>query len=110
MLCGHTHNGQIVPFNLVVKRVFERTVGHYIMWHAGVSIAYAESTLTIIRDLGEAGPTIVAGVPRVFEKVLEGAVSKAREAGGLKWKIFRWAMTLHAILCSESGSWQGWCS
>jgi long-chain acyl-CoA synthetase len=76
---------------LPLAHVFERTVGHYIMWHAGVSIAYAESTLTIIRDLGEAGPTIVAGVPRVFEKVLEGAVSKAREAGGLKWKIFRWA-------------------
>jgi uncharacterized protein len=27
MICGHTHNGQIVPFNLVVRRVFEQTVG-----------------------------------------------------------------------------------
>jgi predicted MPP superfamily phosphohydrolase len=27
MICGHTHNGQIVPFNLVVKRVFEKIVG-----------------------------------------------------------------------------------
>ena len=27
MISGHTHNGQIVPFNLVVKRVFEQTVG-----------------------------------------------------------------------------------
>jgi predicted MPP superfamily phosphohydrolase len=27
MISGHTHNGQIVPFNLVVGRVFEQVVG-----------------------------------------------------------------------------------
>lgn len=27
MLCGHTHNGQIVPFNFLVRRVFPRIVG-----------------------------------------------------------------------------------
>lgn len=27
MICGHTHNGQIVPFNLIVHRVFEQAVG-----------------------------------------------------------------------------------
>lgn len=29
MLCGHTHNGQIVPFNWVVKRQFRRIHGLY---------------------------------------------------------------------------------
>lgn len=29
MLCGHTHNGQIVPFNYVVRRVFPRIQGSY---------------------------------------------------------------------------------
>lgn len=29
MLCGHTHNGQLVPFNYVVRRVFPRIHGHY---------------------------------------------------------------------------------
>ena len=29
MLCGHTHNGQIVPFNWYVKRQFPRIVGRY---------------------------------------------------------------------------------
>jgi predicted MPP superfamily phosphohydrolase len=29
MLCGHTHNGQIVPFNYVVRRVFPRICGLY---------------------------------------------------------------------------------
>lgn len=27
MISGHTHNGQVVPFNLVVRRVFEQAVG-----------------------------------------------------------------------------------
>jgi uncharacterized protein len=27
MISGHTHNGQVVPFNLVVRRVFDQTVG-----------------------------------------------------------------------------------
>ncbi len=29
MLCGHTHNGQIVPFNHLVRRVFPRICGLY---------------------------------------------------------------------------------
>ena len=29
MLSGHTHNGQIFPFNYVVKQQFERIKGHY---------------------------------------------------------------------------------
>lgn len=29
MLCGHTHNGQIVPFNFIVRRVFPRIQGLY---------------------------------------------------------------------------------
>ena len=29
MLCGHTHNGQIVPFNFIVRRIFPRIRGLY---------------------------------------------------------------------------------
>jgi len=29
MLCGHTHNGQIIPFNHMVRRVFPRICGLY---------------------------------------------------------------------------------
>ena len=29
MLCGHTHNGQIVPFNFIVRRIFPRIQGLY---------------------------------------------------------------------------------
>lgn len=29
MLCGHTHAGQMVPFNFLVRRVFPRMQGHF---------------------------------------------------------------------------------
>jgi len=29
MLCGHTHNGQLIPFNFLVKRIFPRICGLY---------------------------------------------------------------------------------
>jgi uncharacterized protein len=44
MLCGHTHNGQIVPFNLIVRRVFPRIAGLYDV--AGLKLYVSEGTGT----------------------------------------------------------------
>jgi long-chain acyl-CoA synthetase len=45
----------------------------------------------IVDNLGVVKPTFVAAVPRIFEKVYNKVVGGAKEAGGLKWKIFQWA-------------------
>jgi long-chain acyl-CoA synthetase len=76
---------------LPLAHVFERVVGNYIMWRAGVTVAYAESPETVGRDLVEVAPTVMAAVPRVYEKVLERVQAAAREGGPLKVKIFAWA-------------------
>ncbi|GAA4118615.1 MULTISPECIES: long-chain fatty acid--CoA ligase [Streptomyces] len=45
----------------------------------------------IIENLPVVQPTYMAAVPRIFEKVYNGVASRAREAGGAKYKIFQWA-------------------
>jgi len=48
----------------------------------------------LVENLGVMRPTVMAAVPRVFEKVYNKVVSGAREAGGLKYKIFLWAVAV----------------
>ena len=45
----------------------------------------------IVENLPVVRPTLMAGVPRIFEKIYQGANAKAKEGGGAKAKIFDWA-------------------
>ncbi|MDO5492917.1 MAG: AMP-dependent synthetase/ligase [Nesterenkonia sp.] len=45
--------------------------------HAGVQVAHSPSTATLPEDLASFRPTWLLGVPRVFEKVYQGASAKA---------------------------------
>ncbi len=45
----------------------------------------------ISENLVKLSPTAMAGVPRIFEKIYQGANSRALGEGGLKAKIFTWA-------------------
>ena len=46
----------------------------------------------LIQNLPTVQPTVMAAVPRVFEKVYNKVVANAKDAGGLKYKIFLWAV------------------
>lgn len=52
MLSGHTHNGQIMPFNLIVARVFDRAHGLY---------QYDGATLYVSQGTGTWGPIMRVG-------------------------------------------------
>ncbi|MEM7481990.1 MAG: long-chain fatty acid--CoA ligase [Acidobacteriota bacterium] len=58
----------------------------------GVPTAVDGSIDDLVDNLAVARPTVMAAVPRVFEKVYNKVVSGAREAGGLKYKIFLWSL------------------
>ncbi|MCI3930636.1 AMP-dependent synthetase/ligase [Streptomyces sp. AN091965] len=45
----------------------------------------------IIENLPVVQPTYMASVPRIFEKVYNGVVAKARAGGNAKYKIFQWS-------------------
>jgi long-chain acyl-CoA synthetase len=43
-------------------------------------------------NLAAVRPTVMAGVPRVYEKLYNRIIAGAREGGGAKYKIFQWAL------------------
>jgi long-chain acyl-CoA synthetase len=76
---------------LPLCHAFERTVS-YVYLTRGVSIVFAESIDTVGRDLLTVRPTIMTGVPRVFEKLESRMLEAGRAAGGLKRRLFDWAI------------------
>jgi len=69
---------------------FERMIAYTYM-ATGVSMIFAESVETVARDLGTVRPTIMTGVPRVYEKLHARVVAAAHDAGDMKRRIFDWA-------------------
>ena len=58
----------------------------------GAATAIDANLDELIDNVGATRPTVLPGVPRIFEKVYNKVVSGAREAGGAKLKIFQWAL------------------
>ena len=54
---------------LPLSHIFERMFGHYSMFHAGVIINYAGGIDTVPSDMQELRPTMMASVPRLYEKI-----------------------------------------
>jgi long-chain acyl-CoA synthetase len=78
---------------LPLNHVFERMLT-YLYMYLGVTIYYAESIETIGDNLKEVKPDAFSAVPRLLEKVYDKIVAKGAEAGGIKTKLFFWALNL----------------
>jgi long-chain acyl-CoA synthetase len=76
---------------LPLSHIFERMAGHYLMFHVGCSIAYAESIDTVPIDMQTVKPTIVLSVPRLYEKMYARVLENALAGGAAKKRIFFWA-------------------
>ena len=76
---------------LPLSHIFERMAGHYLMFHVGCSIAYAESIDTVPIDMQTVRPTIVLSVPRLYEKMYARVLENALSGGAIKKRIFFWA-------------------
>jgi long-chain acyl-CoA synthetase len=76
---------------LPLSHIFERMAGHYLMFHVGCSIAYAESIDTVPIDMQTVKPTLVLSVPRLYEKMYARVLENALAGGAVKQRIFYWA-------------------
>ena len=87
---------------LPLSHAFERMVA-YVYLFCGVTIVFAESFETIGRDIAIVKPTVITGVPRVYEKLHARIMEKGQSGSGLKAALFRWAVGVgqlrgHAVL------------
>jgi long-chain acyl-CoA synthetase len=76
---------------LPLSHIFERMFGHYAMFHRGVTINYAESFDTVPGDMQARRPTIMASVPRLYEKIYERVLDNVRSSSAPRRRLFAWA-------------------
>src|SRR5467141_2572065 len=78
---------------LPLAHVYGRTLD-YIYLFQGVPVAYVEAVENVAQALKEIKPTVMAAVPRVFEKIYAKMMEQGSAATGFKRKIFSWAMRI----------------
>jgi len=77
---------------LPLAHMLARTVQLFTI-DAGGELAYwRRDSKQLIEDVAIIRPTHLPSVPRVFEKIYTAANAKAQEAGGVKAKVFAWAV------------------
>jgi Long-chain acyl-CoA synthetases (AMP-forming) len=89
----HIGPGAKVLSFLPLSHIYERTLTYHFQYK-GVSIYYAENVGTIMDNLKEIKPEIIAVVPRLLERIYDRIISKGKELRGIKKKIFFWAVNL----------------
>ena len=92
---GHLSIGEqdTVLSVLPLSHVFERQA-MYMYLHHGMAVYFAESLQTIGPNLREVRPTILVGVPRMFEKIYARIRERAAEAGKSSEALLTWSVSV----------------
>jgi len=85
------HTNDVALSFLPLAHVYGRTLD-YIYIFGGAALAYVESVEAVAQALLEVHPTLIAAVPRFFEKIYARLVEQGAKTSGLKRKIFDWSM------------------
>ncbi len=79
---------------LPLSHVFERTATYHVCCAQGCKIAYAQSLELLAKNMAEVRPTVMSCVPRLLERIHDKAIQSGTSAGGMKSKIFLWALEI----------------
>ncbi|HJR60612.1 MAG TPA: long-chain fatty acid--CoA ligase [Vicinamibacterales bacterium] len=83
--------GDVALSFLPLSHGFER-MASFLYLFTGTTMIFAESFDTIGRDIARVRPTMVTGVPRVYEKMQARIMEKAQAAPGVKAALFTWGL------------------
>lgn len=81
---------------LPLSHSFERLLD-YALFHCGAPIAYAESVDKVADNMIEVRPTVMAAVPRFYEKIYARVLDSAQKMKPSKRKVFDWARGVGAL-------------
>jgi long-chain acyl-CoA synthetase len=76
---------------LPLSHAFERMVV-YLYLYKGATIVFGEAIETLGRDMQRVRPTVMTGVPRVYEKLRARIVDAVSEAPRVRQALFAWAV------------------
>jgi long-chain acyl-CoA synthetase len=76
---------------LPLAHIYGRTMD-YVLLFSGITIAYVEDINALAQTLLEVRPTVLAAVPRVFEKLYARLMEQGSKNTGIKRKLFDWAI------------------
>ncbi len=78
---------------LPLSHIFERQA-MYMYLYQGMAVYYAESLETIGPNLREVRPTILVGVPRIFEKIYDRIKERVAAKGRVNMALLSWAVSV----------------
>ncbi|MHB1217321.1 MAG: AMP-dependent synthetase/ligase [Alphaproteobacteria bacterium] len=73
---------------LPLSHSYEHTAGAHFPISIGAQVYYAEGVDSLVANMGEAKPTIMTAVPRLYESMHARIMRDVRRNGGLKEKLF----------------------
>jgi long-chain acyl-CoA synthetase len=79
---------------LPLSHIFERMAGYYLALACGSTVAFAEGIEKISLNMGEIKPTVMTGVPRLFERMYNKIMRNVEKQPEKKQKIFNWGVTI----------------
>jgi long-chain acyl-CoA synthetase len=93
---------------LPLSHAYEHTAGQFFPITIGAEIYYAEGVDHLLRNLGEARPTIMTAVPRLYEAMHLRIRRGVEKQGGWKAKLFEKAVELGEKRYRDAGSLTLW--
>ncbi len=85
------HAGDVALSFLPLCHIYERTLD-YAYYAYGITVAHCGSIEAVPEALQQVRPTLVAAVPRFFEKSYRRVMDRMAEAPPLRQKLFQWAL------------------
>jgi long-chain acyl-CoA synthetase len=93
---------------LPLSHMFERTGGYYLPLSMGAKVVYARGVAELAEDLASQAPTILFGVPRIFDKFY-ARIDQALAFSPLKHWLFRQCATRGwRVECGQASALDRW--